>query len=546
MAYRDNGLKIILSKKEKREIKKCQGDPIYFIENYCKIISLDDSLQLMKLFPYQRNAVEYMFTNRNCIFNWGRQQGKSTIASAVFIWSILFIPYYTISCYADKDVDAMGLLERARTMYSNLPIWIQKGVVKWNDHNITLENGSSVSAHATTPTSGRSTSINWLYVDEMAHIPKRIWDGFWKGVEPTISSGSTTKILITSTPDGLNHFYDFYEKARMGLSNFKEYQVNWREHPNRDEDWKIEKLKQISTREFAQEYEVEFLGSAHTLIKGSILKEMIVNKRPPLLYRKFVCNKKFDMKIIYEPVVGNRYIIGVDIGEGVGLDYTVFSVINVSSAKTFKLVAQFVSNSISTKKLPYLLEEIGLYYNEALIVGENNVGLEAYEILADELNYSNVYYSNKEKRYGYRLSKTKRDMALKELKDIIDDRKLIIEDYDTIYELTRFVEIKYRYQADAGANDDRVMSLSAFAYFIASKERFRKYIADVDYMRTFHDMDVDDGVGDGIAQMMIVNEVMITMDEVDNTMKENEGYSPVNLNGWAGIGEDDGGDFFIP
>lgn len=482
---RNSAVHIELTPFQEAEIERVKTDPVYFMETYCMIITRDYGLQPFKLYEYQKKAFNLIMDNRFTIFNWGRRLGKTTLFGGIATWLLVVSDYYLIGCFADKDDDAMTLIDIVQTMYSNLPLWMQRGITSWNAHTIELENGSMIRANATTRTSGRSRGYNFIYVDEVAHIKKTLFDPFWAAVSPTTSEGTTTRILFTSTPDGLNHFYKFYVDAENGNNDFKPMKVTWRQHPNRDEEWRKTELKKLNNdkRKFAQEHEGDFLGSARTLIDGETLKNLFKLKKEPE-YVEFKFKNCYKFKKFYDPLPHHKYMITCDPAEGLGLDYTAINVIDVTNINTYEQVALFVDNNISVNETPYAIKELcGIYGGEPLVLGENNTCSEIYLTLTRDLDYPKVYRDREDRKVGIRLNESNRNIGLSMLRNIIESGKLKIYDYDTLYQFSRFVEINNKYQAEDDEHDDIIMSLNLFSYFISDKKRFKLWLADIDYMR---------------------------------------------------------------
>jgi hypothetical protein len=523
---RNKDVKIELTYDQQKEVKKCQSDPIYFIRKYCHIVTLDRGLVKFIPYEYQIEALYMIIENRFTIFNWGRRLGKTSIFAGLATWLIRFTNFYKIGCFADKDEDAMTLIEIVQTMYSNIPMWLQVGVASWNAHSIELENGSLIKANATTSTSGRSKGYNFIYVDEIAHIRKNIFMKFWSAVAPTISSGSTSRILMTSTPDGINHFYDFFTDAEMGKNGFEAFRVTWREHPERDEKWKKEELKRLKgdKRAFAQEHEGDFLGSSRSLIDGEVLKILYKNKRSgEIIESDFKANLKY--KVFSEPLPHHKYIIVVDPSEGLGQDYTSINVIDVSSLNKFTQAVNFYDNTVSTNESPYIIKELALKYNNAFVIGENNVCADLYNILVNDLDYKNVYRDPSTGRLGLRTTKETRNKGLKMLKDIIESGKFEIYDEDTIYEFTRFIEISGKFQADEGENDDNVMSLYIFAWFISDRHRFKLWLANIEYMYNMYGVKASDSTYSLMVPEGIVDSIL------DDAYIRNN-FTPIDYDPW--------------
>jgi hypothetical protein len=235
------------------EIIKCRADPIYFIENYCKIVSLDHGLIPFKLYECQREKVKVIHENRKVLLMENRQSGKTTTSAAYILWYTLFQENKTVAVLANKATAAREVLNRYQLMYENLPSWLQQGVITWNKGDVELENGSKVFTSATTASGIRGKSVNMLYVDEAAIIPNTIAEQFFTSVYPTISAGNTTKILLSSTPMGYNHFWKFWNDAENGRNDFVPLFIPYWRIPGRDEKWAEEQKRQLGELKFNQE-----------------------------------------------------------------------------------------------------------------------------------------------------------------------------------------------------------------------------------------------------------------------------------------------------
>ena len=247
------GVTIEFTPEQVEDYLKCAQDPIYFIENYCMIVSLDYGLVPFKLYECQKKKVNIIHENRKVILMEGRQQGKTTTAAAYILWYTLFQEAKTVAILANKATAAREVLSRYQTMYENLPHWLQQGVTGWNKGDIELENKSKVFTAATTISGIRGKSVNLLYVDETAIIPNTVAEQFFTSVYPTISAGETTKILLSSTPLGYNHFWKFWNDAENDRNGFVPLFIPYWEIPGRDEKWALEQKKMLGDLKYNQE-----------------------------------------------------------------------------------------------------------------------------------------------------------------------------------------------------------------------------------------------------------------------------------------------------
>jgi len=456
------------TKDQIKELVKCKDDPIYFIENYCQIVTLDKGLQPFKLYDCQKKKVDFIMNNRQTILMEGRQQGKTVTAAACILHYTIFNENKTVAILANKTAAAREVLARYQIMYEGLPIWMQQGVKTWNKGNVDLENGSVVFTSATTSSGIRGKSVNWLYIDEAAIIPNNIADEFFTAVYPTISAGETTKILLTSTPLGYNHFWKFWNEAEEGKNGFERMFIHYSEIPGRDEEWADEQLKLLGELKFNQEVLCEFLGSTNTLINGKTLSAMSA-KHPE--YSK-------DGLDLYEtPKQDHYYVITADVARGIGGDYSAFTLIDVTEMP-YKLVGKYKHNKISPMLYPSVISKVARDFNNAYVLIESNdIGQQVLDILHQEEEYENVFTTLTEngKQYltpgfgrsaklGVTTSKAVKRQGCFAIKSLIEDTKLLIHDSDIIGELSVFTEKGQTFQADEGYNDDLAMSLVLFGW----------------------------------------------------------------------------------
>lgn len=471
-----------------REVIKCQQNPVYFIENYCYIVTLDEGLKLFKLYDCQKRKIDVILNNRKVVLMEGRQQGKTVTAAACILWYTLFQDSKTVAILANKGNSAREVLARYQTMYENLPIWLQQGVRTWNKGDVELENGSRIFTSATTASGIRGKSVNWLYIDEAAIIPNNVADEFFASVYPTISAGTTTKILLTSTPLGYNHFWKFWNEAEQKKNDFISFFIPYWEIPGRDEKWADEQLRTLGEVKFNQEVLCQFLGSSNTLVSGRALGMM--SSVEPLFK-----NMHFD---VYEnPIPGKQYVIVVDVSRGIGGDYSAFTVVDVSDAP-YKLVAKYRNNQIAPMLLPDVVYKAAKDYNDAFVLVEiNDIGGQIADILHSELEYENLLSTITEnnKTYispgfaksttlGIRTNKSVKRIGCFALKNLIEEQKLLIFDADTISELSTFIEKNGTFAADIGYTDDLVMTLVLFSWLTTNQ--YFKDLTNVDIRKKMY------------------------------------------------------------
>lgn len=452
-----------------KEILKCKDDPIYFIKTYCKIISLDsEQLIPFELYPYQERFIQTLQDSRRVISMQPRQMGKSQTVAAYVLWYTLFNNNKTVAILAHKSDAAMEILSRYQLMYENVPIWMQQGIKTWNKGDVDLENGSSVFTAATSSAGIRGKSVNLLYVDEAAIIPNNIADQFFTSVYPVVSAGETTKIILTSTPLGYNHFWKFWNDAENNNNGFVPLRVQYFEHPKRDEKWAAEQKALLGEIKFNQEVLCAFLGSSNTLINADT-----IGRLSPKPYE----HSKDNLDIIEAPQDKHAYFITVDTSRGVGGDYSAFTVIDTTQYP-FSIVAKYRDNKISPLLFPTIIHKVAKDYNNAVVLVEiNDIGQQVADIIHNELEYENMIWVGSDSRYGQVLSSSGKSATLgvrttkqikrigcATLKSLVESNKLLVFDKDIISELSTFIEHNGSFEADEGYNDDLVMTLVLFAW----------------------------------------------------------------------------------
>ena len=457
-----------LTEEQVREYVKCAKDPIYFIENYVKIITLDKGFVQISLYPFQRQAVKDINDNRRVIVKAGRQVGKTTMVVGYILWYILFNEDKFVAILANKAPTAREILNRIKIAYEALPLWLQQGVRTWNKGDIELENNCRVMATSTASSAIRGYSISLLYLDEFAFVPSNIADEFFTSVYPTISSGTQSKILISSTPNGMNHYYRMWTEAAEGQNGFKHIEANWRQVPGRDQAWADDQRRILGEDKFLQEMECEFMGSAGTLLSAAALKS--------LAFVKPLHTSENGIKIYNQPLEGHNYIIVADTSRGKGLDYSACVVIDC--AIPYRVVATYKDNNISPLVYPSILKKMGDYYNQAYALVEiNDNGQQVVDSLFEDYEYENILstvdikskialtwgYGNKSNR-GIRTTKSVKRLGCSIVKNLIEQQKLIIEDFDIIAELSTFIAKGTSFEADDGSHDDLVMCLVLFSW----------------------------------------------------------------------------------
>ena len=475
-----SNVRVSFTPEQVEEYIKCSEDPIYFIENYVKIVNLDEGLVNFKMYDFQKDMIRTVHKDRFVIAKLPRQTGKSTSVVSYLLHFVLFKDNMSVAILANKQDIARDLLAKLKVAYEYLPKWLQQGVVEWNKGSILLENGSRIKAAATSSSAIRGGSYNCIFLDEFAYVPPHIADDFYSSVYPTISSGQETKILIVSTPNGLNMFYKIWTDAENRRNSFIPVEVHWNQVPGRDNEWKKKQIANTSEQQFRVEFECSFIGSTNTLIDPTKLKIMAYND--PIY--------KNDQGVwIYEyPEKDHLYTMVIDTSRGQNIDYHAFVVVDITTTP-YKVVATFKNNEISPIIYPNLIYPIAKKYNDAYILVEiNDIGSQIADILHSEFEYDNILSSVFKGRkgqmlssgfgggtsmFGLRTTKAVKRLGCSLMKSMIEDDKLLITDYRIIQELVTFITKRTSYEAEVGHNDDLVMCLVLFSW-LTSQEYFKE------------------------------------------------------------------------
>ena len=479
------------TEKEVAEFIKCQKNPAYFIENYVNIVSIDEGLIPFKLYDFQKEMIGTFHSNRFTICKLPRQSGKSTTIISYLIHYVIFNEAVNVAILANKAATARDLLGRFQLAYEHLPEWMQQGVMNWNKGSLELENGSKIIAASTSASAVRGGSYNIIFLDEFAFIPSNIAEQFFSSVYPTITAGQTSKVIIVSTPHGMNMFYKMWMDAVNEKSEFVPIEVHWTEVPGRDEAWKEQTVKNTSEQQFLQEFECSFLGSINTLISPT--KIQTIPYADPI-----ESNAGFDVH--EKPQKDAMYCICVDVARGGQNDYSAFTVIDITTIP-YRLVAKYKDNEIKPLLFPEIIYNIAKAYNEAyLLIEINDIGAQIADALHYDLEYENIIMSQMRGRagqvigsgfgegksdLGIRTTKAVKKVGCSNLKQLIESDKLMVEDFDIIVELSNFIQKGASYEADDGASDDLVMCLVFFAWLV--NQPYFKELTDEDIRHRLFD-----------------------------------------------------------
>jgi hypothetical protein len=476
---KQRGVEIPYSKQQIKEIIKCSNDPEYFLEHYIKVISLDDGIIPFIPYPFQRELIDSFHDNRFTICKLPRQSGKSVTVTAYLIHQAIFRDNINIAILANKRETAFELMAKLQTSYENLPKWMQQGVLAWNKGSIELENGSRITASSTSSSAVRGFSYNIVMLDEFAFVPTNVADDFFSSVYPTISSGKSTKVIIVSTPNGMNHFYKLWHDAEKGKNSYNHIEAHWSEVPGRDEKWKQETIANTSEQQFAQEFECDFIGSAGTLIAPSKLKTLVYEEPE---------ESSGGLDIYEYPKKEHEYLMTVDVSRGMKLDYSAFLIFDIT-AYPHRLVGKYRNNEIKPMLFPDIIVQVAKRFNNAWILCEvNDIGDQVASIIFYDMEYENILmtamrgragqvlghgFSGGKTQLGLKMAKAPKKLGCSNLKQMVESDKILFKDFQIINELTTFIEKKNSFEAEDGCHDDLVMCLVMYAWAVA-QDYFRE------------------------------------------------------------------------
>ena len=483
-------IKVEWTKEEVEEYQKCMQDPQHFIENHVRIISLDEGLIPFNMYPFQKEMVGTFHKNRFTICKLPRQSGKSTTIIAYLLYFVLFNDNVNVAILANKAATARDLLGRLQLAYEHLPKWLQQGVMSWNKGSLELENGSKILASSTSASAVRGGSYNIIFLDEFAYVPANVAEQFFSSVYPTISSGKTTKVMIVSTPHGMNMFYKLWNDAENQRNSYIPIEVHWTEVPGRDEKWKQETIANTSEQQFNTEFECQFLGSVNTLINASKLR---------VLTYKDSLKQNAGLTVYENPIKEHTYMITADVARGTKNDNSAFCVFDISEVP-YRLVAQYKDNEIKPLLFPSKIYDVARAYNQAFVLVEvNDIGEQVANNLQFDLEYDNLImtsmrgragqvmgggFSGGRAQLGVRTTKSVKTVGCSNLKQLVETDKLVIEDFDTINELSTFIVHGSSFQAEEGSNDDLVMCCVIFAW--ATDQTYFKELTDNDIRKQMY------------------------------------------------------------
>lgn len=528
--YRNNeklkraGAQLEYTQEQIDEYIKCSQDAVYFIKKYVKIVTLDQGVTPFELWPFQEKLINLLHNNRFVIGKLLRQVGKTTTVIAYFLWLALFTENLNILIAANKRQTAEDILGKMTLAYEYLPLWLQQGVVSWNKGSVELENGTKFRATSTTSGSARSGTYNIVLLDEFAHIENNLADEFYTSVYPVISSGKESKIFMISTPKGMNLFYKFWSDAISGKNEFVPFEVTWQDVPGRDEEWYEKTIRNIGEEKFSQEFLCNFLGSSDTLISGKKLQQLVIDdpksRRNEVAIYEEPIKELIDEDLKTVLTIEHKYVLVVDTAEGKKLDYSAFTVIDITQTP-YKVVATYRDNTISPILYPTIIADTARYYNMAFVLIETqSVGMQVGESLLMDLEYENIlrcHNGNKKAQeviggyksgsyIGVRSSSQVKKVGCMNLKTLIETDKLLFNDGGIIEELSHFVlATNGTYAAEKEEHDDLVITLVLFGWLTTQtffkeivdhdlrKQLKQQYMNNVQEDESLPDIVVDDG-----------------------------------------------------
>ena len=473
------------------EFIKCKDDPVYFAKNYIQIVSLDSGLVPFEPYDFQEKLIKRFHDHRFNICMMPRQTGKSTTSVAYLLHYVVFNDSVNVGILANKAATARELLGRLQLAYENLPKWMQQGVLAWNRGSLELENGSKILAASTSASAVRGMSFNILFLDEFAFVPNHIADSFFASVYPTITSGKSTKVIMVSTPHGMNHFYRMWHDAERQQNQYVPTSVHWSEVPGRDEKWREQTIANTSEQQFKVEFECEFLGSVDTLINPAKLRALVYDN--PL-------QSSNGLDVYVEPKKDHEYMCTVDVARGMDNDYSAFVIVDITTYP-HQVVAKYRNNSIKPMLFPSIIHDTIRGYNNAWVLCEvNDIGDQVASILNYDLEYPNLLqcsmrgragqivgqgFSGKKTQLGVKMSKAVKALGCSNLKTMIETDKVVFKDYDIISELTTFIQKRTSFEAEEGCNDDLAMCLVIYAWMV--DQEYFKELTDQDVRKRLYE-----------------------------------------------------------
>jgi hypothetical protein len=465
------------------ELKMCSKKINHFAENYFYIIT-EDGKQKINLYKYQKNLLKAFTNNRFNVVLSSRQSGKTTTITIYALWIVCFQSDKRITIVANKEDTAKEIFARIKMAFEQLPIWMKPPVKSWRKDGFELKNDSKITISSTSSAGPRGSTSNLLIIDEMAHCPNELMKELWKSAIPIISSMKKSQLVVISTPNGVdNKFYELYQQAQKEDSDWHLETVNWWDVPGRDEEWKKQALDAIGSKEdFDQEYGNVFHEKGKTAIDPELLEKLKNQSKDPILIMDNGAYKVFE-----PPKPESFYVIGVDVGEGIGRTNTVAQILDVSDLTDIKQVALYATNQMSPyhfgTRLMGVLDDWG---RPPILIENNNNGQQVLDVLCHTHNYESVVsyhfdgvskHYNKENRFGIHNHTNTRYRGVTNFRYWTNGlRALSLFDIETLLELTNFVQHEnFTYSKRRETDmDDRVFAL-IWALFILDPSIATKY-----------------------------------------------------------------------
>ena len=467
-----DGVEQSFTKEELEEYIRCMNDPAYFARKYVKVISLDKGLVPFDLYPYQERMFGHFNENRFSIVLACRQSGKSISSVVYLLWYAIFKPEQTIAVLANKGSTAQEMISRITLALENLPFFLQPGCKSLNKKSIEFSNNSRIVSSATSGSSIRGMSVNLLFLDEFAFVENDA--RFYTSTYPVVTAGKTTRVIITSTANGIgNVFHKIWEGAVQGTNDYKPFRVDWWDVPGRDDEWRRQTIANTSELQFDQEFGNNFHGTGNTLINANTLLKLKAIQ--PIYAMNGVNVYDTPIKAGKNEETGetnpdHQYMMFVDVSKGRGQDYSTFNIIDITK-RPFVQVATFRDNMMSPLLFPDVLKKYARLYNNAIVVIENNdQGAVVCNGLYYDLEYENTYVSSTVKAdgIGVFMDKKVKKIGCSNIKDLVEQNKVIINDAETIVEMSTFIAKGQSYEASANSHDDLMMNLVLFGWFAAT------------------------------------------------------------------------------
>lgn len=477
------------TEERKAELKLCVKSILHFAEGYFHIIT-EEGKQKIELFKFQKNILKMLKANRFNVILSARQMGKSTVVAIYALWVACFQADKNIVIIANKEATAQEQFERIKMAYEQLPNWLKPGIKSWRKDGLNLTNDSKITISSTSSSAARGGSVNVLILDEFAYIEPNVLKELWRSAIPTISSFKKSQIVVISTQNGTNNrFYDLYTGAERGENNWSHIKVTWQERPDRDEKWKQDQIKLLgSVKEFNQEYGTEFVDESESVLDEDLIAQMKSQATDPV----FLIDKEY--KIWKKPEPHNLYSIGVDIGEGVGRNYSVIQVLDITNLQNIEQVAIYANNTLDPYHFSIKIAEIAQQWgNPPLAIERNNSGSQVIDIMTRTYNYELLvnYIDNESKkkpdgRQGVIASTNTKYHGIQNMRYWINKLRVVkINDIATIQEFETFIKQPNSTWSSKASkyNDDRVMSM-VWSLIVLEPDTTSRYFEVVDYDNT--------------------------------------------------------------